>query len=72
MSRHRANICAAVGDSTAHAGNTISAVNAFSAVFNVALTLLAQTYTELDINYMQVTGSILSSYSQGGLVLGIV
>merc|ERR1719478_1056356 len=45
MSRHRANICSALGDSTSHAGNTISAINAFSAVFNVALTLLAQTYT---------------------------
>eukprot|EP00439_Symbiodinium_sp_Y106_P019086 s3113_g2.t1 len=65
MSRHRANICAALGDTTAHAGNTISAVNAFSAVFNIALTLLAQTYTELDINYMNVTG-------QAGLVLGVV
>ena len=32
------------------------------AVFNIALTLLAQTYTELDINYMNVTGSILSSF----------
>ncbi|CAK9033686.1 unnamed protein product [Durusdinium trenchii] len=72
MSRHRANICAALGDTTAHAGNTISAVNAFSAVFNIALTLLAQAYTELDINYMNVTGSILSSYSQAGLVLGVV
>ncbi|CAE7540253.1 hppA [Symbiodinium natans] len=72
MSRHRANICAALGDTTAHAGNTISAVNAFSAVFNIALTLLAQTYTELDINYMNVTGSILSSFSQAGLVLGVV
>eukprot|EP00931_Biecheleriopsis_adriatica_P087126 TRINITY_DN61636_c0_g1_i1.p1 TRINITY_DN61636_c0_g1~~TRINITY_DN61636_c0_g1_i1.p1 ORF type:complete len:890 (-),score=181.80 TRINITY_DN61636_c0_g1_i1:36-2705(-) len=72
MSRHRANICAALGDTTAHAGNTISAVNAFSAVFNIALTLLAQTYTEMDVNYMQVTGSILSSYSQAGLVLGVV
>lgn len=72
MSRHRANICAALGDTTAHAGNTISAVNAFSAVFDIALTLLAQTYTELDINYMNVTGSILSSFSQAGLVLGVV
>jgi len=72
MSRHRANICAAVGATTAHAGNTVSAVNAFSAVFNIALSLLATTYTSLDINYMQVSGSILSSYSQAGLVLGIV
>jgi len=72
MTRHRANICAALGGSTAHAGNTVSAVNAFSAVFNVALTLLAQSYTSLDQNYMQVTGSILSNYSQAGLVTGIV
>lgn len=72
MTRHRANICAALGDSTAHAGNTVSAVNAFSAVFNIALTLLAQFYTSLDQSYMQVTGSILSNYSQAGLVTGIV
>mmetsp|Transcript_29641 Transcript_29641/g.52857 ORF Transcript_29641/g.52857 Transcript_29641/m.52857 type:complete len:910 (+) Transcript_29641:146-2875(+) len=72
MTRHRANVCAALGDSTAHAGNTVSAINAFSAVFNVALTLLAQTYTVLDQNYMQVTGSILSNYSQAGLVTGAV
>merc|ERR1719162_859382 len=45
MARHRANICAALGDTTSHAGNTISAVNAFSSVFNVALTLLADSYT---------------------------
>lgn len=72
MTRHRANICAALGDSTAHAGNTVSAVNAFSAVFNVTLTLLAQTYTVLDQNYLQVTGSILSNFSQAGLVMGVV
>jgi len=40
--------------------------------FNVALTLLAQTYTSLDQNYMQVTGSILSNFSQAGLVTGVV
>jgi len=72
MARHRANICAALGASTAHAGNTVSAINAFSAVFNCALTLLAQSYTVLDQNYMQVTGSILSNFSQAGLVVGIV
>jgi len=72
MTRHRANICAALGDSTAHAGNTVSAVNAFSAVFNVALTLLAQTYTSMDQSYTQVTGPLLSNYSQAGLVTGIV
>jgi len=72
MTRHRANICSALGDSTAHAGNTVSAVNAFSVVFNITLTLLAQTYTSLDQSYMQVTGSILSNYSQAGLVTGVV
>jgi K(+)-stimulated pyrophosphate-energized sodium pump len=72
MARHRANICAALGTSTAHAGNTVAAINAFSAVFNVALTLLAQTYTVQDKNYMQVTGSVLSNYSQAGLVTGFV
>merc|ERR1719201_932588 len=48
MTRHRANICAALGDSTAHSGNTISAINAFSAVFNVAMCLLARAYTRID------------------------
>jgi len=72
MTRHRANTCAALGASAAHAGNTVSAANAFSAVFNIALTLLAEAYTNLDQNYMQVTGSVLSSYSQAGLVMGIV
>jgi len=72
MTRHRANVCAALGDKTAHAGNTVSAINAFSAVFNVALTLLAQTYTSMDQNYMQVTGEILSNSSQAGLVTGVV
>jgi len=72
MTRHRANVCCALGDSTAHAGNTVSAINAFSAVFNVALTLLAQTYTVLDQNYMMITGSILSNFSQAGLVCGVV
>merc|ERR1719291_1137591 len=51
MTRHRANICAALGDTTSHAGNIISAINAFSAVFNVALCLLAQSYTRMDMNY---------------------
>jgi Na+/H+-translocating membrane pyrophosphatase len=50
----------------------VSAINAFSAVFNVTLTLLAQTYTTMDQNYTQVKGSILSNFSQAGLVLGIV
>eukprot|EP00927_Polykrikos_kofoidii_P007260 TRINITY_DN12967_c0_g1_i1.p1 TRINITY_DN12967_c0_g1~~TRINITY_DN12967_c0_g1_i1.p1 ORF type:complete len:898 (+),score=127.16 TRINITY_DN12967_c0_g1_i1:162-2855(+) len=72
MTRHRANICAALGDSTEHAGNMVSAINAFSAVFNVALTLLAQTYTTIDQNYLQVKGSILSNFSQAGLVMGVV
>lgn len=72
MTRHRANICAALGDSTAHAGNTVSAINAFSAVFNVTLTLLAQVYTTLDQNYLDITGTILSNYSQAGLVTGVV
>jgi len=72
MARHRANIIAALGQSTSHAGNTVSAINAFNAVFNVALTLLAQTYTVLDQNYMMVTGSILSNYSQAGLCTGVV
>lgn len=72
MTRHRANVCAALGDSTAHAGNTVSAVNAFSAVFNVTLTLLAQVYTSLDQNYLDITGTILSNYSQAGLVTGVV
>merc|ERR1712078_623680 len=49
MTRHRANICAALGASTAHAGNTVSAINAFSAVFNIAVTLLAKTYTRLSM-----------------------
>ncbi|CAE8587047.1 unnamed protein product [Polarella glacialis] len=51
MTRHRANICAALGDSTSHAGSTVGAVNAFSACFNIAVTLLAQTYTRLGLNY---------------------
>jgi len=72
MTRHRANLCAALGNTTGHAGNTISAVNAFSAVFNVAVTLLAQTYTRLALNYQSVSGSPLSEWSQAGLVTGIV
>lgn len=72
MTRHRANICAALGDTTAHAGNIISAINAFSAVFNIALTLLAQSYTRLGMNYQAITGSPLSEWSQAGLVLGMV
>jgi len=72
MTRHRANTCAALGDTTAHAGNTISAINAFSAVFNLAVTLLAQTYTRLGLNYQAVSGAPLSEWSQAGLVTGVV
>lgn len=72
MTRHRANICAALGDTTAHAGNTISAINAFSAVFNIAVTLLAQTFTRLGLNYRSISGPPLSEWSQAGLVTGVV
>lgn len=72
MTRHRANTCAMLGSTTAHAGNTISAVNAFSAVFNIALTLLAESYTRLGINYQAVSGPPLSEWSQAGLVMGVV
>jgi len=72
MTRHRANICAALGDTTAHAGNTISAINAFSAVFNIAVTLLAKTYTRINLNYQAVSGPPLSEWSQAGLVTGMV
>jgi len=71
MTRHRANICAQLGDCTAHAGNTISVINAFSAVFNVNLTLLAQTFTTRGIDYQAVAGAPLSEWSQAGLVLGV-
>ncbi|CAK9021231.1 unnamed protein product [Durusdinium trenchii] len=71
MTRHRANLCAQLGDCTAHAGNTISVVNAFSAVFNVNLTLLAETFTRRGIDYQAVAGSPLSEWSQAGLVLGV-
>eukprot|EP00931_Biecheleriopsis_adriatica_P050105 TRINITY_DN29003_c0_g1_i1.p1 TRINITY_DN29003_c0_g1~~TRINITY_DN29003_c0_g1_i1.p1 ORF type:complete len:916 (-),score=195.63 TRINITY_DN29003_c0_g1_i1:6-2753(-) len=70
MTRNRANICAQLGDAMSHAGNTISAVNAFSAVFNIAVTLLASTYTRLGTNYKAVSGAPLSEWSQAGLVLG--
>lgn len=72
MTRHRANICAALGSTTSHAGNTISAINAFSAVFNISVTLLAKTYTRLGLNYQGVSGPPLSQWSQAGLVMGIV
>lgn len=72
MTRHRANICAALGDSAAHGGNIISAVNAFSAVFNVAMTLLAQAYTRLGMNYQMISGAPVSEWSQAGLLLGVV
>jgi len=72
MTRHRANIMAALGDTTAHAGNIISAINAFSAVFNLALCLLAQSYTRMGKNYQAISGAPLSEWSQAGLVLGVV
>eukprot|EP00928_Gymnodinium_smaydae_P042173 TRINITY_DN2843_c0_g1_i1.p1 TRINITY_DN2843_c0_g1~~TRINITY_DN2843_c0_g1_i1.p1 ORF type:complete len:902 (-),score=213.89 TRINITY_DN2843_c0_g1_i1:89-2794(-) len=72
MARHRANVCAALGDTSSHAGNTISAINAFSAVFNITVTLLAKSYTRLDINYQAVSGAPLSQWSQAGLVMGVV
>eukprot|EP00930_Biecheleria_cincta_P005412 TRINITY_DN106340_c0_g1_i1.p1 TRINITY_DN106340_c0_g1~~TRINITY_DN106340_c0_g1_i1.p1 ORF type:complete len:910 (+),score=126.35 TRINITY_DN106340_c0_g1_i1:192-2921(+) len=72
MTRHRANICAALGDATSHAGNIISSINAFSAVFNLSVTLLAQSYTRLSLNYKAVSGAPLSEWSQAGLVLGVV
>jgi len=72
MTRHRANICASLGETAAHAGNIVSAINAFSAVFNVAVTLLAQSYTRLNMNYQAISGSPLSEWSQAGLVLGVV
>eukprot|EP00928_Gymnodinium_smaydae_P035985 TRINITY_DN25233_c0_g1_i1.p1 TRINITY_DN25233_c0_g1~~TRINITY_DN25233_c0_g1_i1.p1 ORF type:complete len:898 (+),score=93.81 TRINITY_DN25233_c0_g1_i1:139-2832(+) len=72
MTRHRANILASLGESCAHAGNVVSAINAFSSVFNVALTLLAETYTSLEKNFEQVRGSLLSNFSQAGLVVGVV
>lgn len=72
LSRNRANILATLGDIAMQAGNTISAINAFSAVFNVALTLLAETYTARNLDYQDVSGSPLSEWSQAGLVLGVV
>lgn len=70
MTRHRANTCSMLGSMAAHGGNTISAVNAFSAVFNVALTLLAESYTRIGIDYQEVAGAPLSQWSQAGLVMG--
>lgn len=72
MTRHRANICAALGDAAAHGGNIISAVNAFSAVFNVAMALLAKSYTRMGLNYQAVSGAPISEWSQSGLLLGIM
>jgi len=72
MTRSRANTCAALGQNTSHAGNTISAINAFSAVFNVSVTLLAKTYTRLSTNYLSISGPPLSQWSQAGLVMGTV
>jgi len=72
MARHRANICAALGDTTSHAGNTISAINCFSSVFNITVTLLAKSFTRLDTNYNAIVGSPISQWSQAGLVTGVV
>jgi len=72
MTRSRANTCMALGQTTSHAGNTISAINAFSAVFNIAVTLLATSYTRMDINYQAIAGPPLSQWSQAGLVSGVV
>jgi len=72
MTRNRANICATLGDSAMQAGNTVSAINAFSAVFNITVTLLAQSYTRQNENYKAVSGPPLSEWSQAGLVLGVV
>ncbi|CAJ1432295.1 unnamed protein product, partial [Effrenium voratum] len=72
LSRNRANICATIGDSAMQAGNTVSAINAFSAVFGVALTMLAEIYTARTLDYQAVSGSPLSEWSQAGLVFGVV
>ena len=72
LSRNRANTLAMLGDIAMQAGNTISAINAFSAVFGVALALLAQTYTARNLDYQAVSGSPLSEWSQAGLVLGVI
>jgi len=72
MTRHRANVCAALGTNCSHAGNVVSAANAFSAVFNLSMGLLAQTYTSMNKNYTAVVGSTLSHSSQAGLVCGVV
>ena len=53
-------------------GNIVSAVNAFSSVFNIAVALLAQSYTRIGLNYQAVSGAPLSEWSQAGLVMGIV
>eukprot|EP00438_Fugacium_kawagutii_P019225 Skav230548 [mRNA] locus=scaffold1605:36277:41211:- [translate_table: standard] len=60
-----ANTLAMLGDIAMQAGNTISAINAFSAVFNVALTLLAQSYTARNMDYQAPT-------FPGGVRLSIV
>lgn len=72
LTRNRANILASVGATTAHAGKTLASVNAFTAVFNVAVTLLAQMYTRLELDYGAVSGSPLNEWSQAGLVMGVV
>jgi len=71
MTRSRANSCATLGQATAHSGNTISAINAFSAVFNISVTLLAKSYTRLNLNYQAISGPPLSQWSQAGLVTGV-
>lgn len=72
MTRSRANTCAALGQTTAHAGNTIAAINAFSSAFNLAVTLLAQAYTRMNQNYQAISGPPLSQWSQAGLVTGVL
>ena len=43
------------------AGNTVSAINAFSAVFGVALTMLAEIYTARTLDY-QASGERRSTF----------
>jgi K(+)-stimulated pyrophosphate-energized sodium pump len=71
MTRTRANMCYTVGMATNHAGNMISAINAFSAVFNISVTLLAKSYTRLGLNYKAVAGAPIQQWSQAGLVTGV-
>lgn len=71
MTRSRANSCATLGQSTCHSGNIVSAINAFSAVFNISVTLLAKSYTRMNLNYQAISGPPLSQWSQAGLVTGV-